>query len=359
MADLNELLRYLIEQRGSDLHVKVGSVPHVRVQGKLRRTPFDASTMDEVAQIVSDLVPTARTRDLAERGEVSIAYALPGLGRFRLNVYRQRGSYGLSVRLIAHGAPAIESLDLPPIVAALAELESGLVLVSGPAASGKTTTAAAMLDHINRARAVHIVTLEDPIEVLLADRSSMVSQREIGVDVRSASEAMRRMSHLDPDVIFVSELNDADTIVEALALAASGRLVLATTPAASVAATFAYLVGTFEQNRQSRVRHGLASVLRSVVSQRLVGTINGDRLVPAVEVLVATREVGEAVIAGADPSELDALMAAGMVHGMQSMDQALVALVRDGKVSPSAAIAASHDPDRLGALLSGQRTASR
>lgn len=351
MAELDELLAHLIEQSGSDLHVKVGSVPHLRVQGRLRRTPFDASTFDELAEMVADLVPTARTRELAERGEVSIAHGVAGLGRFRLNVYRQRGSYGLSVRLIAPGAPALASLGLPPAVTDLADQTSGLVLVSGPASSGRTTTAAALLDHINGSRSVHIVTLEDPIEVLLADRSSIVSQREVGVDTRSAAEAMRRINRLDPDVVYVSELNDAATIDEVLTAAGAGRLVVATTSAPSVAATFDHLLEHFETARQSRIRHALATVLVGVVSQRLLEAATGEGLVPAVEVLTASPEVAEAIVAGAGPDGYGMLMARGADRGMQAMDQSLIALVRAGRVAPAVAIAASTDPDRLATVV--------
>ena len=351
MADLNGLLEHLIEHCGSDLHVKAGSAPHLRVHGRLRRTPFDTSSVEDVAEMVADVVPTSRARDLAERGEVSLAYAVPGLGRFRLNVYRQRGTYGLSVRLVAPGASDLASLHLPVGVQQLAELSSGLVIVSGPSSSGKSTTVAAMLDHINRTRAVHIVTLEDPIEVLLADRSSMVSQREIGVDVRGAAEAMRRINHLDPDVIAVSDLPDADTISEALTAAGSGRLVVVTSPAPSVASTIHLLVGQFELPRQPRIRHGLAAVLRGVMSQRLVDTAEGSDRVPAVELLTASPEVAGALIDGADEAGLVSVMERGGALGMASLEQALAGLVRDGKVNAATALAEANDPDRLAALL--------
>ena len=351
MADLNDLLQHLIEQRGSDLHVKAGSVPHLRVHGMLRRTPFKSSTAAELEGMVAELVPVARTRILAERGEVSIAYGVAGLGRFRLNVYRQRGSYGLSVRLVSPGVPSIDTLELPDIVEALTEHESGLILVTGPASSGKTTTVAAMLDRINSTRAVHIVTLEDPIEVLLADKSSMVSQREVGVDARSTSDAMRRMSHLDPDVIFVSELSDLETIEQVVAVAGSGRLVIGIAPTASAAETIGYLLSYFELPRQTRIRHAIASTLRGIVSQQLLHGTGSRGLVPAVEVLTGTPAVVDAIVAGAQSADLEALMARGDEQGMVTMDQALLELVRAGSVTESAAIAASHDPTRLQTAL--------
>ncbi len=351
MADVNDLLAHLLEQNGSDLHVKVGTVPHLRVQGRLRPTPFDPPTVDDLTALVADLVPTARTRDLAERGEVSIAHAVPGLGRFRLNVYRQRGSYGLAIRVIAPGAPALSSLGLPESVPGLVENDAGLVLVCGPASSGKTTTAAALLDHLNQLRAAHIVTLEDPIEVLLADRTSLISQREIGSDTRSAADALRRIDQLDPDVIYVSKLEDPDTIDQVLTAAGAGRLVIATTTAASAADALHRLVGHFEATRQPRIRHALATVLRGVVCQRLVEGVDGSGLVAAAEILTASPEVTEAVATEAGPNEFAMLMATGSDRGMQAMDQSLIALVRSGRVAPSVAIAASSDPDRLAAVV--------
>ncbi len=357
MTDIDVLLRHLVEQSGSDLHLKVGSVPHLRVQGRLRAIPFDAPRVEDLEHLVGDLVPTSRTRELAERGEVSIAHAVPGLGRFRLDVYRQRGTYAMAMRLIAPGVPALDALGLPAQVGTLAELDAGLVLVTGPAASGKTTTAAAMLDHVNRTRKAHIVTLEDPIEVLLADHSSMVSQREIGIDARDTAEALRRVNRLDPDVIFVSELGDAETIGEVLAVAGAGRLVIAVVTAATVAAALADLLAKIEVPRQARVRHVLASVLQGVVGLRLLESADGTGLVPAVEVLTATPEVTAALTDGAGADELAALMGQGADHGMQAMDQALIALVRAGSVTSTAAVAASAEPDRLAAMLAATRSA--
>ncbi len=351
MADLNDLLAHLIEQRGSDLHVKAGSVPHLRTQGKLRPTPFKTSTVAELESMVAELVPVARTRVLAERGEVSIAYGVSGLGRFRLNVYRQRGTYGLSVRLVSPGAPAISDLALPEKIESLIETESGLLFITGPASSGKTTTAAALLDRINMNRSVHIVTLEDPIEVLLADKSSMVSQREIGVDARSMAEALSRINHLDPDVIFVSELSDVETVTQVIAAANGGRFVIAVAPTGSAGETVEFILGHFELSKQQRIRHALAASLRGIVSQQLLGARGGGSLVPAVEVLTRTPASIEAIVRGSSVDEITALVEQSEGDGMQSMDQALSALVRSGKVEPGEAMAVCHDPNVLRAAI--------
>lgn len=347
MTELNELLEHLIEQRGSDLHVKAGSIPHLRVQGRLQRTAYRPTTPDELEAVVAELLPVARSQELAELGEISIAYGVSGLGRFRVNIYRQRGSYGMSIRWVSPGAPAIGALNLPPVVEKLASEEAGVVLVTGPASSGKTTTVAAMLDHINATRATHIVTLEDPIEILLSDKSSMVSQREVGVDARTAAEAMRRVNRLDPDVIFVSDLTDADTIREVLSAAAAGHLVLATVTTVTASETINHLVDYFEVEQQPQIRHALASTLRGIVTQRLLNRTGGRGLIPVAEVLTNSSKVFDAVVAGDDPTTLDRLMSEGEYHGMQTFDQALLALVRSGDIEARDALAAAQQPQRL------------
>ena len=347
MTELNELLEHLIEQRGSDLHIKAGSIPHLRVQGRLQRTAYRPTTSDELEAIVAELLPVSRSQELAELGEISIAYGVSGLGRFRVNVYRQRGSYGMSIRWVSPGAPAIGALNLPPVVEKLASEESGVVLVTGPASSGKTTTVAAMLDHINATRAAHIVTLEDPIEVLLSDKSSMVSQREVGVDARTAAEAMRRVNRLDPDVIFVSELTDADTIREVLSSAGAGHLVLAPITTVTASEPVTHLVEYFEVEQQPQIRHALASTLRGIVTQRLLNRTGGRGLIPVAEVLTNSSKVFDAVVAGEDPATLDRLMSEGEYHGMQTFDQALLALVRSGEIEPRDALAAAQSPQQL------------
>ncbi len=351
MTELNELLEHLIEQRGSDLHVKAGSVPHVRVHGRLQRTAYDPTTSTELEAIVAELLPVSRSQELADNGEISIAYGVSGLGRFRVNVYRQRGTYGLSVRWVVPGAPAIGALHLPPVVEKLAMEQSGLVLVTGPASSGRTTTIAALLDHINATRAAHIVTLEDPIEVLLSDKSSMVSQRELGVDTRSVADALRRVNRLDPDVLFVSDLTDAESIREVLSAAATGKLVLATLSTASAAATVQHLVGFFPVEQQAQVRHALASTLRGIVAQRMLDRTDGEGQVPAAEVLTSNRAVFGAIVDGASEPALVRLMSEGAEEGMQTFDQSLLRLVRDGVVSARDALGAARSPRDLQAAL--------
>lgn len=351
MAELDDLLEHLIEVRGSDLHVKAGSVPHVRVNGRLQRTAFDPSTPAELEALVAELLPVSRSQELADLGEISIAHGVAGLGRFRVNIYRQRGSYGMAVRWVVPGAPAIDALGLPEAVGRLADTASGLILVAGPASSGKTTTAAALLDRINATRSVHIVTLEDPIEVLLSDKSSMVSQREVGIDSRSFAEGLRRVNRLDPDVIFVSDLPDAESVREVLGAAASGNLVVATMTANSVFAALRRVVNFFPNAEHDQIRHALAAQIRGVVYQRMFDRSDADGLVPVVELLTATPEVVQAVAEGSAGSVIYRLMGDGAEYGMQTFDQALLRMVREGKVHPRDALGAARSPREMQAAL--------
>lgn len=351
MAELDNLLEHLIELRGSDLHLKVGSNPHVRVNGKLQRTAFDPLTASELESLVAELLPVSRSQELADSGQISIAHGLAGLGRFRVNIYRQRGSYGLAIRWVVPGAPPIDTLGLPASVRQLSEELTGVIVVAGPASSGKTTTAAALLDRINATRSTHIVTLEDPIEVLLSDKLSMVSQRELGVDTRTFADALRGVNRLDPDVIFVSDLPDADSVQEVLAAAAAGSLVIATIATTSVDAALNRIVSYFPTDRQEQVRHGLAAQLRGVVYQQMFDRIDSDGRIPVCEVLTATAETAQAVAQGDSATVLRRLMGDGAANGMQTFDQALLAVVREGQVHARDALGAARSPSDLQAAL--------
>jgi twitching motility protein PilT len=340
-----DLLQYLLEERGSDLLIKVGSPPCMRRNGRLERTNLEALKPDEIQALADELMTEPKAAELASGGETDLAYSVPGLGRFRVNVYRQRGSLSLAIRRVVPGAPSIADLGVPPIVAELASAREGLVLIAGPAAAGKTTTAAAMLDHINASQAQHIVTIEDPIEVLHADRTAIVSQREVGSDTGSVAEGLRRVSRQNADVVFCSDLPDADAVREALATAASGRLVLAVVNTLSAVDTVAWMVDRFEPHQQASTRSLLARVLRGVLCQRLVDRADGRGRVAVVESLVGTNKVRDAIIAGADPAVLERLMSEGEYHGMATFDQALFQLFSDEYVSLDEALERAAHPE--------------
>lgn len=347
MPDLAQLLHHLAERRGSDLIVKVGSAPHLRVDGHLQATDMAPLGPSEIEAILTELLPVAKAEELLERGEVDVAHGVAGVGRFRINVFRQRGSLSLAVRRVVPGAPAIADLSLPPVVEKLAMEDSGLVVIAGPAASGKTTTVAALLDHVNATRARHIVTVEDPIEVLLADKKSLVSQREIGSDAPTISDALRRVGRQNADVIFASDVPDTASAERLVSEALSGRLVVVTMPALSAAETVTRLIDFYPPHLQRQARYSIGQVLRGVVAQRLLDRVDGRGRVPAVEVLIGTQKVAEAISAGADEASLEALMQEGEYHGMQTFDQALLGLYQDSIISVRDAVNAASRPEDL------------
>jgi twitching motility protein PilT len=347
MTTLVELLAHLNEVRGSDLHLKPGAAPHVRVDGQLRAAPFEPLAPGVVEALAEDVLDDGRRAELDVSGQTGAGLSVPGLGRFRVAVHRQRGSLAMVVRRVPPEIPDLADLGLPVQVERFADDERGLLLVTGPPGSGKTTTVAALLDRINKSRACHILTIEDPIEVLHADVRALVTQREVGTDTASYSEGVRGALRQDADVIFVGELVDAATARQALTAAEVGHLVISTMRASGAADTVTRLIDLFPVSEQDLARQSLVSVLRGVASQRLLERADGKGRVVAVEVLVGTSKVVDCVADAGRVAELDKVLAEGHYHGMQTLDQALLELVRDGLVSMRDALAASANPEDL------------
>ena len=347
MAQLEELLTYLHEARGSDLHLKPGAVPHVRVDGQLKVTPFEAPAPGMVEALASSILDEARQNDLATTGEASSGLSVAGLGRFRVAIHRQRGSLAMVVRRVPPEIPDLDELGLPPQVERFPEEERGLILVTGPPGSGKTTTVAALVDRINRERSCHILTIEDPIEVLHADKQAIVTQREVGSDTSGYAAALRTGLRQDADVIFVGELLDAETARAALTAAEVGHLVISTMRASSVADTVTRLIDLFPPAEQAQARQSLVATLRGVVSQRLLERADGRGRTPAAEVLTGTAKVVDCISDPIRVHELEQVLAEGQYHGMQTLQQALVELVRDGMISLQDALAAAARPEDL------------
>lgn len=347
MSQLDELLNHLNEVRGSDLHLKPGAVPHVRVDGQLRATPFDPMPPGGVEALVAEVLDESRREDLEAIGETGSGLSVPGIGRFRVAVHRQRGSLAMVIRRVPPEIPVLEELGLPIQVEHFAGEERGLVLVTGPPGSGKTTTVAALLDRINRTRACHVLTIEDPIEVLHADDKALMTQREVGTDTASYADALRSGLRQDADVIFVGELLDAATARQAFTAAEVGHLVISTMRASSATDTITRLIDLFPLAEQDLARQSLVSVLRGVASQRLLERADGKGRVAAVEVLVGTAKVVDVIADASRTAELERVLADGQYHGMQTMDQALLELVRDGLVSLRDALATSLNPEDL------------
>jgi twitching motility protein PilT len=345
--DLRALLGKTIELGGSDLHLKVGSPPHVRIDGQLVPLELPHITEEQSEQVLA--VVTERTprryEHFMESGDLDTSFNAPGIGRFRINGFRQKGDISFAFRFVPAQVPTLQSLGLPPGVQRLADEQRGLILVTGATGSGKTTTLAAMIDHVNKTRRQHIVTLEDPIEIVHRDHSCVVQQREIGLDVDSYLEGMRRVLRQDPDVILIGELRDEESARVALQAGESGHLVLSTMHTLDAHETVGRLIELFPQNKQLLVRQIMSSVLRGVISQRLLPRIGGGRIA-AVELMVTTARIAEMI---REPLKTDGITKAieeGGVHLMQTYQQHLVQLTLDEVVDEqTAANAASNRHD--------------
>jgi twitching motility protein PilT len=350
--DLNSLLRRAVDLGASDVHLKLGQRPSLRRDGDL--LPLDEwpplAEEDLAAAVHTVTVGAAdRLRGFHETGELDLAYQAEDLPRFRVNAFRQRGAVSLAFRVIPGSVPTFAELGLPPGVARLADEQRGLVLVTGATGSGKTTTLASMIDHMNRTRRQHIITIEDPIEIVHPDHSCIVNQREVGLDTGSFGEALRRALRQDPDVILIGELRDAETAQTALQAAESGHLVLSTMHTIDAAETCGRMIEFFPPEKQEVIRSILAGVLRGVVSQRLLPRVDGGRIA-AVEVMVANARIADLIREGR-PDEIGDAVAEGEFFQMQTFSRALIDLVLAGRVDREvAANAASNRHDFLVAL---------
>jgi twitching motility protein PilT len=349
---LERCLRALVDADGSDLHLKAGSAPRVRINGSLTRLPAEA---DLTAEQLTAMVEVIMRPDLHEqfltRNEVDFAYALDGLGRFRVNAFRQRGTVAMVMRRVRTSAVTIEELGLPEVVRRLASEHRGLLLVTGPTGSGKTTTLAAMIDHINRSRDAHIVTIEDPIEVLHRDDRSAINQREIGVDTESFADAMRAALRQDPDVILVGEMRDQETVAAALSAAETGHLVLSTLHTIDAVETISRIVDFFPPHQQGQVRVALAGSLKGTICQRLMPDADGLGRVAAFEIMVVNGRVQQCILDPGRGGDLHDIMQEGEYYGMQTFDQALARLYQAGKINIGVAMQAASNPHDLRVVL--------
>jgi twitching motility protein PilT len=350
--DLELVLRRAVELGASDIHLKVERPPIIRRDGNLGELEGEAQLSERDLELALEQVcaeTPKRLQTFLETGELDSAYSPEGLPRFRVNGFRQRGSISIAFRVIPREVPDFAKLSLPAGVRRLAEEHRGLVLVTGATGSGKTTTLAAIIDHINRARRQHIVTIEDPIEIVHGDHGCIVNQREVGLDTASFAQALRRGLRQDPDVILIGELRDAETAETALAAAESGHLVLSTMHTVDASETIGRMVEFFPAVKQQLIRSILAGVLRGVISQRLLPRIEGGR-VPAVEVMIGNARIAD-LIRDNKPDEITEAIAEGDFFQMQTFSKALIQLVLEEQVDREvAANAASNRHDFLIAL---------
>ena len=342
--EFNGWLRLVIERDASDLHVKVGVPPKIRETGVLE--PIEGTrdlTHEQTERIAEAIVPEDRGARLREAGEVDFAYSVEGVGRFRANVFRQRGSISMVFRKLRFGGPTFAEMRLPDTIRVLSEEQRGLVLVTGPTGSGKTTTLAAMIEHLNRTRPCHIVTIEDPIEVLFDDDRASINQREVGNDTESFLSALRAALRQDPDVILIGEMRDTETVRAALQAAETGHLVLSTLHTVDATETVNRVIDFFPPYQQGQIRLTLAGALKGIICQRLVPDADGG-LVPTHEILVNTGRIAERIGDAEKTAEIHDVIAEGGYYGMMTFDQSLLSLVEGGTVTVEHALTASSNP---------------
>jgi twitching motility protein PilT len=348
---ISDLLSIVLERGASDLHITAGSHPVVRVHGSLVRLDQYPKLMpDQIRRMIYGILAQKQRERLEAELELDISYALPGKARFRVNVYFQRDAIGAAFRMIPFEIKDLESLGLPPQAAEFARLPRGLVLVTGPTGSGKSTTLASLVDIVNVERPCHIMTVEDPIEFLHRHKLAVVNQRELGQDTHSFASALKHVLRQDPDVILVGEMRDLETISTALTAAETGHLVFATLHTQDAPQTMDRVIDVFPPHQQQQVRVQLASTIQGVVTQQLVPTADGSGRAVACEILVATPAVRNLVREGKIHQIYSAMQAGGR-FGMQTMDQSLANLVRAGKVTFEAAVERCHDVEELRRVL--------
>ena len=352
MLDIDACLRYLVEAGGSDLHLKVPSNPLIRVDGELVPVPGSEglTPLETERAVYTMLTDEDKLREFKEEREVDFAYGIDGTGRFRVNAFHQRGAVSIVCRAIPFKIRTIEELSLPTVINDLADEERGIILVTGTTGSGKSTTLAAMIDHMNENGSKHIVTIEDPIEFLHRDKSSIINQREVGQDTHSFQRALRRVLRQDPDVILIGEMRDEETVHTALSAAETGHLVLSTVHTVDAPETINRIIDFFPPHMHQQVRAMLGGTLKGVISQRLVRSADGGR-VATCEIMRMTGRVRDMIMDPSQTGQLPEVIADGGYYGMQTFDQALFDHVKAGRVTVQEATRAATSPHDFKLLL--------
>ena len=332
MLSLEELLRLAGEQKASDVHLTVESPPVLRIDGLMVKLQTENLSQADLETFAYSLMNDQQAKRFAEYGELDLSYSLPEVGRYRVNVFQQQGSTSLVIRLIPLIIPSPESLGLPPVSIELAKLHKGLVLVTGPTGSGKSTTLASLVDYINRTRACHVVTIEDPIEYFHKHKLSLVTQREVGKDTQSFTNALRAVLRQDPDVILVGEMRDLETIATAVTAAETGHLVFSTLHTNDATQSVDRMIDVFPPHQQQQIRVQLAAVLQGIMSQQLFPRVDRQGRVAAIEVMVATPAVRSLIREG-KTHQLPTVIQTNAKLGMQTMDKAIMDLVQKGLIS--------------------------
>src|SRR5512140_3004296 len=344
---IDELLKIAMERKASDLHLKVGNFPHIRLDGELvPLTDQPRISAEDMLNMAFSMMSNRQKQKFKEVAELDMAYGVAGLGRFRVNVFQQRGNVGLVLRVIPTKIRALDELYMPKIIEQICEEARGLVLVTGVTGSGKSTTLAAMIDRVNSSRPEHIITIEDPIEFLHRDKKGFVNQREVEVDTPSFASALRASLRQDPDVILVGEMRDLETIATALHAAETGHMVFSTLHTLDAVETINRIISVFPPPEQKQVRMQLAATLKAVISQRLVKRADGGGRVPAVEILISTAYVREAIITQEKTRTIrEAIAAGGSQYGMQTFDQSTYHRIQQSRIDYQTALSTASNPD--------------
>jgi twitching motility protein PilT len=365
IVELPDLLKATRDLGGSDLHLAIGSAPLVRVNGQLQRLAHDVLTPEATRSLAYSVLTDLQQRKFEEALELDMAFGLRGIGRFRCNVFNQKGAVGAVFRLIPEQIKTLEELGLPPVLAELADRPRGLVLVTGPTGSGKSTTLAAMLDWVNEQRPAHILTIEDPIEYLHRHKRALVNQRELHVDARNLTTALRAALREDPDVVLLGEMRDLETMEAAMRLAETGHLTLATLHTNSAGQTVTRIIDAFPSHQQAQIRTQLSLVLEGIVCQALLPRVDGQGRVAVLEILVATPAIRNLIRDDKVHQIYGAMQAGQEKLGAQTMNQSLARLVARRVITREAAMSTSANRDELatmlerGAALAAMRPAGR
>jgi len=353
-VDLRELLREMLEKEASDLHLRVGMPPIFRIDGKLSTKDAPPIGLDEMKEMISQGLSQEQWEVFNKKRELDLALSVSKLGRFRVNLYYQRGTPGMAIRAVKLVVPNFEELNLPPVVKKLAEEQRGLILVTGTTGSGKSTTLASMVEHINKTRRANILTIEDPIEYVHINEKSIIYQRELGSDTDGFAAALRQAFRQDPDVILLGEIRDLETMSIALTAADTGHLVLSTLHTLNAIETINRIISFFPPHQHQQIRLLLSGVLKAIISQRLLNTANGKGRVPAVEVLISTGSVRDYLIDPLKtPQIVDLMEEGGVQYGMQTFDQSIMRLYQQGLITYDDALLHSTNPDDLELKVKG------
>ncbi len=351
--NLKQMLVEMLERKASDLHLRVGIRPNIRVNGSLEKITTDPVTIDEMQNIVGQILNEQQLERFHRKNEMDLALSVAKLGRFRINIYRQRGTIGIAIRAVNTLVPGFEELHLPNVIRDLSLEKRGLICVTGTTGSGKSTTLAAMLEHMNANRMDNILTVEDPIEYIYRDKKCIISQREVGADTESFSSALRHALRQDPDIIMIGEIRDVETMSIALTAADTGHLVLTTLHTLNAVETISRIVSFFPPHQHQQIRLLLAGTLTAIVGQRLLQRCDMPGRVPALEILTTTAAVREYLMDPEKTSSIPDLIEQGKQYGMRTFDQSILELYRQGKISFEEAMAQCSNPDDFDLRVKG------